>query len=154
MWALVRIEQVSARNSSHRRHYELPPLIGLRSQCLHQSRAYRIISLSSMYCGRSGLCASRKGHLTISCAPALRAPVVEVQTAQPRSRLPMIFDGWFRRYASLHLERFDFSRLAVVPNLLLVCYTNCEAALRPRRIIWSKGRQMWICQGAPNPARS
>ena len=77
-----------------------------------------------MYCVRSGLCATRTGHLTISCTPALRAPVVEVQTAQPRSRLPMIFDGWFRRYASLNLERFDFSRLAVVPNLLLVCYTN------------------------------
>ena len=85
MWALVRIEQVSARNSSHRRHYELPPLIGPQPQCLHQSRAYRIISLSSMYCGRGGLCATRKGHLTSSCCAA--ASVVEVRIAQPRSRL-------------------------------------------------------------------
>lgn len=74
-------------------------------------------------CSKWTMCNPKRAfdHLMHTSASA---SVVEVQIAQPRSRLPMILDGWFRRYASLNLERFDFSRLAVVPNLLLVCYTN------------------------------
>lgn len=121
-------DQVSARNSSYRRHYRFDPVIGpqpLEHQSLHQSRAYRLISLSSSERTRcrdeDRRCATRTGQSRRSCA---QEPPTRAAARTVKLKLRSLAVGyhdlgiWFHRYASPDLECFDL-RLATARNPML-----------------------------------